>query len=186
MRCRVAGALVALALVAQVGVLAPSAGAAGREVCASLAGRAVFNPPLPPIGTNTRVVTTISSQQGLNFQNCSSPAGGFGVFTFKAKAKTAQNCRTLGEGSGLTAVGTGTIKWKKGKPSTLSALTFVVPQRSQSFTAKLTANVTKGQFAGKKLSATVFFAPANGSCQPPNGLAEATISLPRGTKMVIS
>jgi hypothetical protein len=186
MRYRVAVSFVALALVAQLGMRASSAGAAGGEVCSSLAGRVSFKPPLPPIGTNTRVVTTISSQTGLDFPNCSGPAGGFGAFSFHAKAKTAQNCRTLGAGAGLTAVGTGAIKWKKGTPSTLSALTFVVPQRSKSLTASLTARVTKGQFAGKKLTATVVFAPANGSCQPPNGLSQATISLARGTKMAVA
>ena len=186
MRYRFAVLFVALATVAQFGVFAPSAGAAGGESCAQLVGRAKFNPALPPIGTNTRVVTTISSQTGLNFNACSRPAGAYGSFTFKAKAKTAQNCRTLGAGSGLTAVGTGTIKWQKGVSSTLASLTFVIPQHSKSLTATLTASVAKGQFAGKHMKATVVFAPANKSCQPPNGLSQAQMGIPKGTKMVIS
>ena len=165
-------------------MFAPSAGAAGGESCAQLVGRAQFNPALPPVGTNTRVVTTISSQSGLNFNACSKPAGAYGSFSFKAKAKAARNCSTLG--AGLTAVGTGTIKWQKGTPSTLSALTFVIPQHSKSLTATLTANVSKGQFAGKHLKATVVFTPANKSCQPPNGLSQAQIGIPKGNKMVIS
>jgi hypothetical protein len=184
MRYRVALLFVAPATVAQIGGFAPSAGAAGGESCAQLVGRAKFNPALPPVGTNTKVVTTISSDIGLNFNACSKPGGAYGKFTFKAKAKAARNCQTLG--AGLTAVGTGVIKWQKGTPSTLPALTFVIPQRSKSLTATLTASVSKGQFAGKHLKATVVFAPANKSCQPPNGLSLAQISLPKGTQMVIS
>jgi hypothetical protein len=182
MKLRLSVLAVALSALIAVGTFAVPANAAVREVCAQLAGRASFKPPLPPITDRTKVVTTISSQAGLNFNACSSPAGGFGAFSFKAKLKTAQNCQSLD--GGYAASGTATIKWKKGKPSTI-AITFTAI-RKHSLTPTLTGKVTAGQFVGKKLSASIVFAPANNSCRPPNGLSQATMSLARGTKMVIA
>jgi hypothetical protein len=77
-------------------------------------------------------------------------AAGNVVFTVRAHAKT--NCQLFSHGS-ATLVGAGTIRWAKGKQSTL-LVTLKMPRQSP-LTAQLTGSVTAGQFKGLPISATL-------------------------------
>jgi hypothetical protein len=179
-RGRRAALLVVAALVVSMTAFASPASAAPRMRCSTLAGQALFTPPLPPTLDHTTVVTTVSASTGTNLGSCTGPGGLYGKLAFKAKATKAGNCTSL-YNDGLTATGTGTIKWQKGKASTISVKLVLAKRAMNPLPISFTGTVKSGQFVGKLFTATLSLSISGRSClQDP--LSRTSMSLQKGTK----
>lgn len=176
---KIAGILVAAAMVAPVGV-ASRAGAAGGTTCQSIKGNATFKPALPKLGVSTKVRASVSVTNG-KFGSC--VGGGVTSGTVKLSSKFAKpgNCATLATaGSSNQAKGTETITWNTGKTSTVAiALTGVNGQPTQ---AKVSGTVTAGLFKGSKQSGTVAYVVPKGGC---TSKALSTVAVQQITLQII-
>jgi hypothetical protein len=176
---KVGGVLLAVAMVLPLAVMAAPSGAAGAGMsCTKLTGTVTFKPPLPKLGSTKKVTTTFSVKGG-KLTGCTGPGGATGTVTLSAKTKTPGNCSTLANGS--TNSGTETIKWAKGAASTLT-VKLISPKASTN--ATVSGSVSKGQFKGKKTTASAGYTLPAGACSTKD-LASAKISLKKGTKFVI-
>ncbi|MGO9876608.1 MAG: hypothetical protein ACLPVY_22770 [Acidimicrobiia bacterium] len=161
---RIAGLLLAAAMVLPVGLVASAAGAAGGTVCATTAGTATFTPPLPILSSKATVAGTLSAVGTVG--KCAGGGVTSGHTTFKqtVKSTTGSNCTTLAKPSPTSkgTVGTLTITWNTGKTST--ATSFAIKQTKLVTTATTTGKITAGLFVGSTVTGTVKYTLPKGAC----------------------
>jgi hypothetical protein len=181
MRRRRVALLVAGAVVLSTTGFTSPASAAPKVTCAKLGGPAYFKPPLPPTRDPTQVVTTFSPDSGVRVDGCTGRGGLYGYLAFKARATKGRNCDSL-YSLGLTAAGAGTIKWQKGKASTISVRLTIAKRSPNPVPVTFSGTVKAGQFVGKQFSAALRMPVADKSCLPGTPLSRVSISLQSGTK----
>jgi hypothetical protein len=168
-----------------VALVAPSGGATAGETCKQLDGIVSFKPPLPPGNSNTRVPLKITTMTGTNLVTCTGPAGLRGSLALTVTSPTTINCKIVAfSGFPKTTKGTGTIKWAKGKPSTL-AVTLTWSKASSYLKPQLTGGVTAGQFKGLAASATLSLSPYRGNCVS-TALSSMRVNLASGSRFVLT
>jgi hypothetical protein len=148
--------LLAVAIVAPVGLIAEPAAAAGGTTCRTQTGNAVSRPgiharfPKPP---KAQVITA-----KLAIGRCTGGVVVKGVATLKFKKTRATHCQNFfaTTGSKLALSRQSEFRWNTGKTSTMSGTVTWGPEARQ-WTIAL--KVTKGPFVGKKATTIVSFAP---------------------------
>jgi hypothetical protein len=165
---RVAGFLVAAAMVLPIGLISSPAGAAGATTCKTASGTATFAPALPKVGSKAKVKPTVTIKG--NVGNCT---GGVKSAALKATLKfsIANNCSTLLAGASTGTKGTETLTWNTKKTSTV-ALTLVGVKGHVTQT-KASGTVTAGVFKGSKQSGTLNYTLPKGACTAA-GLSKVT------------
>jgi hypothetical protein len=147
--------LVALTLFAamSVAVAAPSGAAAKGTSCKTQTGLATFKPGLTPTKKTVKLITTGAASKctggGVTSGKLTAP-------TTTLKNATCSSLSTLAKPINLTE----TIKWNTGKTSTLAGKTSVNKKNQNVYTAK----VTKGLFAGLKVTLTSQLKNITGKC----------------------
>jgi hypothetical protein len=155
-----AGVLVAAAMMLPVGLMASPAGAAAGTTCKTASGTATFTPPLPKVGSTTKVKPTIKVTGTLS--GCT--GGGVTGATISATLKQAiaGNCSSLVAGATANIAGTETITWNTKATSTVALKLTGVTKKATETTA--TGPVSAGLFKGSKQSGTLNYTPLNGGC----------------------
>jgi hypothetical protein len=168
---KVAGFVVAAAMVLPIGLISSPAGAAGATTCKTASGTATFSPALPKIGSATKVKPTVTIR-GAKVGNCT---GGVKSATLNAALKfsVANNCSTLLAGATTGTKGTETLAWNTTKTSTV-ALTLVGVKGHVTQT-KATGLVTAGLFKGSKQSGSLNYTLPKGACTS-TGLSKVTFT----------
>jgi len=180
---KLTNALLVVTMLLPFGYLESPAAAASGQTCIFLAGPTFLKPPLPSLSSRAKVRTTLQGGS-LEFERCTGPAGVDGKVTaLSAKANVAANCTTLGNGAPIMFAGTMTVKWLKGKASTLT-VSFVTPTRRFP-DATLTGKVAAGQFLGLHANASIVYTPLAGSCGA-NPWSEVFPILASKAKLVIN
>ena len=157
---RVAGFLVAAAMVVPLGLIASPAGAAGTTTCKTASGTATFSPALPKIGSKTKVKPTVTIK-GAKVSGCT---GGVKTGTFNASLKfsVASNCDTLLAGAPTGTKGTETITWNTKKTSTVALS--LVGVKGHVTQTKASGPVSAGLFKGSKQSGSLNYTLPTGAC----------------------
>jgi len=181
---KVAGVLIAAAVLCPVGVIAaaPAGSVTTGLTCTKLTGTVTWAPGVP-LGSKPKAASTVTLKATL--AGCTGTAGiTSGAISLPTIPKAApQNCLSLATTPPkLTRTG-GVITWnnKLKSKSTLSTLT-LAPAGALAY--KATAKVTKGQFINKTLTVIGTFAPVKPGCTTAP-MTKATVVIKKGTKAVI-
>jgi len=176
---KLAGVLVAVALVVPAGIMAAApAGAAGGITCKTSAGTATFAPALPPIGSKTLVKGTLNAA-GTVGKCTGSPGVTSGKTKFTSpKGKTGANCTTLAspDPKSKGTVGTIVITWNNKQTSTAKVFTIKQVSKKDPTHATTTGKITAGLFVGMSISGTVKYTLPKGACSAGHPLSKVTYS----------
>jgi len=152
----------ALTVPAALMITASPAAAAPVTSCGVAKGTATFNPPLPKLGSTTKVKTQLKSKGTVS--GCTGGGVKSGTTTFTGiRSKTGSNCSTLvaPKASDAPTKGTIVIKWNTGKSSTASGFSI---KQTDATHATTTGKITTGLFKGKVIKGIVEFKPETGGC----------------------
>jgi hypothetical protein len=112
---------------------------------------------------------------------CTGAQGATGTLSFSVKTKAAESCTRLV--TGYAATGTETIRWSKGKTTTVALTLAAVKNQGID---KPTANgpVTAGYLKGQRQAAPLLMVKAPSDCAKPG--TPGTMTLRKNTKLTIS
>jgi hypothetical protein len=155
------GVLVAAALLVSAAlVIGAPAGAAGGTSCKSGSGSATFTPPLPVIGSKTKVKDVLKSSGTV--AGCTGTVKS-GKITGVSPKSTGSNCTTLATPTKTATKVTLTVKWNTGASSTIAAQLKQIPKKPVT-TQTVSGPVTAGLFKGSKLSGKFTYSLPSGAC----------------------
>ncbi|MGO9873140.1 MAG: hypothetical protein ACLPVY_05005 [Acidimicrobiia bacterium] len=167
---KVAGVLVAAAMLLPVGLIAAPAGAAVGTSCAVQTGTATIKPGITPKAANV----TITVKETLSKCTGGGVTGGTETASVVSKAATCSGLAKVGTKTGPIV---GTITWNTKKTSAVSITT-----TSNVLKATATGTVKSGLFAGGKISTAIVYALSKGTCSATSPLTALTI---KGTKPLV-
>jgi len=161
---KVAGVLVAAAMVLPIGLIASPAGAASGTTCKTTSGTATFSPALPKIGNTTLVNSTITVKNG-KLGGCNNGVTG-GAVTLSAKILNA-NCSSLisPPKNAKPTTGTEKITWAPASKGTSTIPVTLGTVKGHPTQTTLSGTVSAGTFKGTKVSGTVVYTIPSGACQ---------------------
>ena len=162
-----------LAVVLAASVLAASPGSAATPVtkCAKLSGVVTLSPGLSTTPHNQ----TATAKGALSSCTPTKATGGSGTLAATLKLPTNSSCQGLATGKQTLKLAA-TSKWKNGKTSSYT-LTAVTGSGSTALVATITGKVTKGLFAGKKVTSQIKVAPKSGqNCTPGHPIKNLTFT----------
>lgn len=173
------GLLFATSLLIPVGLMAAApAGSATAKgpTCKTFTATITVSPPLPKLGTATKVNAVVKTTGKIG--GCTGgPVAGVTSATVSGSYKYNGNCTTLVTGKGgVTTPGASSLKWSNGKVSTTVTTTktlskpLVMPAIIQ-----LTTKITKGQYAGTSNVGKAKQTSPKGACQTTTG-SKATLT----------
>ncbi len=147
---KVAGVLLAAAMVLPAGMIATQAGAAAaKPTCKSVSGTATFSPVLPKIGSTATVKSAITIK-GAKLTGCTGGGVTGGTVGAALKFGVASNCSSVAKGATAKITGTVTIVWNTKASSTAKVtLTGVTGNPTKQTIA---GSISTGLFKGSKLS----------------------------------
>ncbi|MGO9876637.1 MAG: hypothetical protein ACLPVY_22920 [Acidimicrobiia bacterium] len=157
---KLAGVLLAAAMMLPVGVMVSPAGAATGTTCKTASGTATFTPPLPKIGSTTKVKPTIKVTGTLG--GCTGGGVTGGTISATLKQAVAGNCSSLLAGATANIAGTETITWNTKATSTVALKLTGVTKKATETTA--TGPVSAGLFKGTKQAGTLNYTPLSHGC----------------------
>ena len=161
---KVAGVLLAAAMVLPIALVASPAGAAGGTTCKTTTATATFSPALPILGSKTKVNTTVTSTGTIS--GC--VGGGVTGGSFKTSYKlTGENCSVLLAYTGKKTTAPITTTWSNHQTST-GTIT-LIPIKGSPTKNNVTGVTTKGLFVGLHLTTSYTFTavPATGCTKTP-------------------
>jgi len=173
-------AVVALLVPLGVSVAAPVGAAAPLPpTCKTFSGTETWSPPLPKLGSSTKVNSTVTLSATLT--GCSGVAG-ITKGTSSATSKvTQQNCTTTVAAAGTGAKSTGVVKWNNGKTTTSSdVLTLKSKLGVNPATFQLVAKDTSGVGAGHTTTTILSVTLNTGACTTAT-LSKATFHATKST-----
>ena len=183
---KVAGVLLAAAMVAPMSLMASPAQAATGLTCAKLTGNVTWTPALPKLGNKTLVKAKIVAKG--SFSGCKGTPGiTSGAFTFtELPSAKGTNCNAFTVKNAAPTFASVVVKWNNGKTSTAAKTTVkVLGLQGTSGIVQTIGKTTSGTvFKGETSTATTIFKPSGGGCVTA-ALTKATVSLKAGTKVVI-
>jgi len=160
------GLFVILGLLVPVGMwVAGPAGAAGPlpPKCKSFTGTETWTPPLPKLGVNTVVNSTVKLASKLG--TCSGVAGITSGTSNATTHITKQNCTTVVKAAGTGQKSTGKITWNNGKTSTTAnTLTLKSKVGVSPAIFSLVSKFTSGIGAGHTTTSTISVLLNKGAC----------------------
>jgi len=176
---KISGLVLAIALVASIGILsaAPGGSATPGTTCAAPSGKLSISPGL----STTPAIQTINIS--LPVTGCKGGGVTGGVSKGTTKGTTKQTCATYFSGAAKSGTKTvAIITWNTKATSTLTLLSKSVPGKS-ALTASLSGKVTNGLFLGKTVSTTVVVSfPTGLGCKP---TAPVKVIAIKGTKPLV-
>ena len=160
---KVAGLLLAAAMVLPIGVIASPAGAAGGTVCGTSAGSATFTPPLPILTSKTKVFGNLVAIGTLGKCVGGGVTSAHTKFT-STKSTTGSNCTTLVtyNPTAKPTMGTEVITWNTGKTSTVALQLHQV--KGHATETSVTGTITAGLFMGSKQTGTLSYTAQTNGC----------------------
>jgi hypothetical protein len=158
---RIASLGLAATIALGAGAWNPAGAAGAKPKCKSTVGTMKFAPPVPKLGNQKKVVTTVSAS-AIKVGGCTGGGVASATATLNAKFAKPGNCTTFGNGASNSASGKVVLDWDTGQSSTVGVTLSTVP--AQPTTLKITGPVSAGLFKGAKLTLTVIYTPANGGC----------------------
>ena len=176
------GLLVVVALLIPFGVSVAAPGGAATPLpptCKTFAGTETWSPPLPKLGDNTKVNSTITLSAKLT--GCSGVSGITSGTSSATTKVTQQNCTTTVAAAGKGAKSTGVVKWNNGKTTTSSdVLTLKSKVGVSPATFVLVAKDTSGIGAGHTTTTTISVTLNTGACLTAT-LSKATFHATKST-----
>lgn len=166
------GLLCAAAMILPLGIItAGPAGAAGGTTCKTFTGTVVFHPPLPPLGSSTKVKGYFTVTGKLS--GCSGGGVTSGAVSGKSvPSTTGSNCTTLATSKTPSKVNL-TTKWNNGKTSTGPSTS--TPTKNPTI-QNVAGSITSGtQFKGLHLSTQVQYTLPKGACSAGHPLSKVTL-----------
>ena len=137
-----------------------TAGAAAGTSCASGSGTGTFTPPLPDLTSKTKVKDVLTVKG--SFAGCSGAVKS-ATITGASPARTGSNCLSIATPTKTPTKVTLTVTWNAGAASTVAAQLTEIPKTPVT-TQLISGSVTKGQFAGEKLSGKFTYSLPKGAC----------------------
>jgi hypothetical protein len=147
------------------------AGAAGGTSCAKGSGSATFTPPLPD-ATSTKKVKDVLKSSG-TIGGCKGGGVTGGTLKGVSPASKGSNCKTLLTPTKTPTKVTLTVTWNTKKTSTIAATLSEIPKVPVT-TQKVAGTVTKGLFAGSKISGKITYTAPKNACTKGHPLAKVT------------
>jgi hypothetical protein len=160
---KVAGVLVAAAMMLPVGLVATHAGAAAATpTCKTLAGTATFSPAVPKVGSTTKVKTTVGIKAA-KLGGCTGGGVTGGTVNATLKFGLAANCSSLLKGDSTNTTGTVSIVWNTKATSTVAKAT-LVGVTGHPTQSTVSGPISAGLFKGKKVSVVTNYKLPTGGC----------------------
>jgi hypothetical protein len=161
------GVFCAVAMMLPIGIIAAApAGAVTVTQCGVAKGTAYFKPPLPKLGSSTKVKSKLTSTGTVSLCKGGGVTKGTTKFS-QTSASTGANCTTLVQpkATDKPTVGVLTTTWNTGKVSTAKSTAI---KQTDATHATITGKITSGLFLGKTVKGTVEFTPESGGCTSKN------------------
>ena len=180
---KVAGVLLAAAIMVPTGLAVSNAGAAAATpTCKALAGVATFTPAVPKIGSTVKVKTTVGIK-GAKLSGCTGGGVTGGTVNASLKFGLAANCASLLKGDSTKTAGTVGITWNTKAVSTVGKAT-LVGVTGKPTQSTVSGKITAGLFVGKTVSVVTNYVIPTGGCTKA-ALSKVNFTILKGKTLTI-